>query len=79
MAKWVTYYWSILGGVQDLEVHPDRESATKDFQRRHRNYFELNTPFKAKLPCRYGFWHRGFFGETKRNYERQFGKIEEAR
>ena len=74
--KWVTYYWSIIGGVQDVVVHKDRATATRYFQRNHRLYFTINTPFKAKLPCRYGFSHRGFCGETKTAFEKKWGKLE---
>ena len=73
--KWVTYYDSIMGGVQDVVVHDDRDSATRYFKRHYKDYFELNTPFNVKLPCKYGFYHRAFYGVTKKAYEERFGKI----
>lgn len=27
MAKWVTFYYSILDGLKDIVVHPNREDA----------------------------------------------------
>ena len=72
--KWVTYYDSILGGVRDVTVHKDRETATRYFNSHYRDYFEINTPFKAKLPCQYGFYHRAFYGVSKKTFEKMFRK-----
>ena len=72
--KWVTYYDSILGGVQDVTVHKDRETATQYFKRHYKDYFEVNTPFNVRLPCKYGFYHRAFYGVSKKAFEKMFGK-----
>lgn len=73
--KWVTFYWSIMGGVCDVTVHKDRDTATRFFRAVYKSYFEINIPFDVKLPCRYGFAHRAFYGMTKTAFEKKWGKI----
>lgn len=50
MAKWVTFYYSIVGGVKDLKLHKDKASAEEYFIKNHRKYFSNNTELK-KLNC----------------------------
>jgi len=74
VSKWVTFHYSFLHGVQDLVEHENREKATRYFQRNYRNYFELAGPFKAKLPCTYGYPHRKFCGMSKAMFNKTYGK-----
>lgn len=76
MARWVTCYWSIIGGVRDVVEHKTRDEATRYFRRNYRSYFELSGPFNVKLPCTYGYPHRKFMGISKRVFEKMFGKQE---
>lgn len=55
MAKWVTFYEDMDRGVQDYVEHPNKEAATKYFEKNHEKYFQLNIPIKVKLPMFYGF------------------------
>ena len=72
--RWVTCYWSIRGGLQDVTVHKDRDTATRFFQANYQSYFEIIVPFKAKLPCTYGFPHRKFMGMSMTKFKAKFGK-----
>lgn len=59
MAEWITFYYSILDGLKDIVVHPNREDAEKYFLENYKKYFNLKTPLKNfKLPYKYGFGHR---------------------
>lgn len=72
MAKWVTFYYSILDGLKDIVVHPNREDAEK--------YFNLKTPLKNfKLPYKYGFGHRAYYVISKNKFEKQFFKLEKEK
>lgn len=49
MAKWVTFYWSIMNGTVDLVEHKDKETAREYFLNHYKKYFEyfdLNTDMK---------------------------------
>lgn len=74
--KWVTYYYSILGGITDLTVHDDKSAAAKFFKKHYRDYFIINTPMRVKLPCTYGFPHRKYCATTKSVFEKEFGSVE---
>lgn len=80
MAKWVTFYWSIMNGTVDLVEHKDKETAREYFFNHYKKYFEyfdLNTDMKknCKLPTSYGYSHRRFYAMTKREYKIFFGKF----
>lgn len=73
--RWVTGYYTILGGVSNVTVHKDKATAEKYFKANYRSYFQINTPFKVKLPCTYGFPHRKVFAMSIRAFEKEFGKV----
>lgn len=80
MAKWVTFYYSILDGLKDIVVHPNREDAEKYFLENYKKYFNLKTPLKNfKLPYKYGFGHRVYYVISKNKFEKQFFKLEKER
>ena len=66
--RWVTYYYSVLRGIEDFEIHKDKKTATRYFNKHFKDYFQVNTPFSANLPCTYGFVHRMFVGESIRSF-----------
>ena len=74
MSRWVTFYCDMLFGyVSDFKVHPDRETALKYFNRNCKNYFQLNTRFKAdKLPASYGNSLRKYYGISARAFKEGF-------
>ena len=77
MSKWVTFYYDVLrGGVLNLVVHKDKETATKYFKSNYRNYFQLSQRIKVELPMSYGYPFRKFVGMSKPKFEKEFGKIE---
>lgn len=41
MAKWVTFYYSILDGLKDIVVHPNREDAEKYFLENYKKIFQF--------------------------------------
>ena len=75
MSRWVTFYYdSIDDRVEDLKVHPDKESALKYFNQNHKKYFATNIRFKAdKLPCSYGYTFRRYYGISAQSFKKQFG------
>lgn len=79
MSKWVTFHWHFVYGVSDLIVHKDREAALKYFNSHCKNYFQVNSNFKAKnLPATYGISLRKYCGMSKYKFEKEFFKIEEV-
>lgn len=79
--RWVTFYYDVLRDkVFDLKVHSDKESALKYFNVHCKNYFQLNSQFKAnKLPATYGYSMRKFCGISARAFKKEFGcSIDEA-
>lgn len=59
--RYVTYYYSFLGGLTDVDVHPDKESAVKFYRREAPRYFSgLRLPRKTTTPNACGFVHRRF-------------------
>lgn len=71
MAKWVTFYWSIMNGNVDLVEHKDKKTAREYFLDHYKKYFALDTGMKkdCKLPTSYGYSHRRFYVMTKREYK----------
>ena len=74
MSRWVTYYHDhIRNVVCDITVHDTKETALRYFNRNCRNYFEINTDFKAKtLPASYGFPFRKYCGISAVAFKKQF-------
>lgn len=77
--KWVTYYTSFLGGLSDVTVHKDRETATRFFNRNYGRYFQLAGREKFKLPMMYGFIHRRFCGESMAKFKKRFPEWREPK
>lgn len=77
MAKWVTFYWSMIQGVQNLVEHKDQETAREYFLKHCFKYFD---GFKKppdfdrnfELPYSYGFPHRRFYGMTRYKFHKMF-------
>ena len=79
--RWVTFYYDVLrNNVSDLKVHSNKEDALKHFNLNCRNYFEINTGFKAdKLPASYGYPMRKYWGISARAFKKKFGcSVDEA-
>lgn len=79
--KWVTFYYNALtNNVSALKVHEDKETALKYFNSNMKNFFEVNTNFKAKgLPATYGYGLRKYCGISERAFKKEFGiSVDEA-
>lgn len=72
MAEWVTFYWSLMNGINDLTIHKDKETATKYFKNNYKKYFQLAQEQEVKLPMSYGYPHRRFYGKSKREFDKEF-------
>lgn len=71
--RYVTFYYSFLGGVQYLEYHQDMPTALAYFRRHYRDFFEISSPFRPnRLPASYGFPHRRFMGMSIRAYNKHW-------
>ena len=69
MAKWVTFYKDeISGKIFDYVIHPNKEEATKHFKNNYQKYFQLATKIDVKLPMRYGFPFRAYYGMTRSKF-----------
>lgn len=78
--RYVTFYYSIMGGIQDVEYHSDMPTALQYFKKHYRDYFQLNVPFRpTKLPASYGFFHRRFMGMSIRAYNKYWKSKEATR
>lgn len=81
MSRWITFYYDVLREhVFDLKAHPDRETALKYFNQHCKDYFQLNTKFKAdKLPASYGYPLRKYWGISAPAFKKKFGiSVDEA-
>lgn len=81
MAKWATFYYDVIRErVYDLKEHDNKDIALKYFNSHYKDYFQINTPFKAKtLPATYGFPFRKYVGISAQGFKKQFGiSIDEA-
>lgn len=79
--RYVTFYYDLLRDhVSDLKVHENKETALKHFNTNCKNYFQLNTQFKAdRLPASYGYPHRKYYGVSARTFKKMFDiSIDEA-
>ncbi len=80
--RYVTFYYDMLHQqAYDLEIHADKETALKFFNKNCKKYFELNTGWKAdKLPASYGYSMRRFVGMSAKAFRKEFGiTIDEAK
>ena len=72
--RWVTYYEDVMfaSKVADITIHKDKESATEFFKAHYRDYFQVNPKhIKVKLPMRYGFPFRAFYGVSLLTFKRR--------
>ena len=79
--RWATFYYDLLNDrVFDLSVHASKEDALKHFNKNCKNYFEVNTSFKAdKLPTSYGYPLRRYYGVSAKAFRKMFDcTIDEA-
>lgn len=80
--RYVTFYFDVLRQhASDLEIHADKETALKFFNKNCKKYFSVNTGWKAdKLPASYGYPMRKFFGMSASAFRKKFGiTIDEAK
>lgn len=69
--KYVTYYDSLLGGIQDVVFHDDKKSAVNYYRKYARCYFDgLTLPKKTTVPTACGFVHRMFVVMSSRSFKR---------
>ena len=79
--RWVTFYYNLLGNsVSNLKVHNNKEDALKYFNKHCKQYFQVNSQFKAdKLPATYGYPHRKYCGMSAKAFKKEFDcSIDEA-
>ena len=79
--RWVTFHYNfVTNNVSALKVHEDKETALKYFNSTMRDFFEINTNFKAnKLPATYGYVLRKYCGISARAFKKEFGiSVDEA-
>lgn len=71
--KYVTYYSSILGGIQDVVFHDNKESAVKYYRKYAHWYFQgLTLPKKTTVPTACGFAHRMFGVMSSRRFKKEY-------
>ncbi len=79
--RWVTFHYNALTNeISALKVHENKELALKYFNIYMRNFFEINTNFKAnKLPATYGYALRKYCGISARAFKKEFDiSVDEA-
>lgn len=79
--RWVTFHYNQLTDtVSALKVHENKETALKYFNSTMRDFFEINTNFKAdKLPATYGLALRKYCGISAKSFKKEFGiSVDEA-
>ena len=79
--RWVTFHYNQLTDtISALKVHENKETALKYFNSTMKDFFEINTNFKAKeLPATYGYVLRKYYGISVRTFKKEFGiSVDEA-
>ena len=79
--RWVTFHYNIMDNqIADFQIHPDKQTALKYFNKNCNRWFGTNTKCKAeKLPATYGFFHRKYYGISARAFKQMFEiSIDEA-
>ena len=73
--RYVTFYFdSLRQKASDLEIHADKETALKFFNKNCKKYFSVNTGWKAdKMPASYGYPLRRFIGMSASAFRKEFG------
>ena len=75
--RYITYYYTFLGGLADVRIHPDRKSAVKFYRREAKSYFyDLRLPSKTTTPTACGFVHRRFGVMSIRLFRKNFPEWE---
>lgn len=82
--KYVTYYYSIIGGLSDVEFHSGKDAAVKFYRKAAFGYFDnLRLPAKTTTPTACGFVHRYFgvmsLAKFKKEFPEYFTANEEGR
>lgn len=71
--KYVTYYYTFLGGLSDVEVHDNKDDAVKSYRKAAHGYFGgLRLPSKIMPPAACGFPHRRFGVMSIRRFRKMF-------
>jgi len=73
--RYVTFYFdSLKQKAYDLEIHADKETALRFFNKNCKKYFSVNTGWKAdKFPASYGYPMRRFIGMSASGFRKEFG------
>ena len=71
--RWVTYY-EFLGNISNVTVHANKADAEKFFKAHYKSYFQLNSNVQVKLPMRYGFPFRAYYGVSLLTFKRRMMK-----
>ncbi len=75
--KWVTFYYDVMQNkIYDFVEHKDKVAATKYFKKHYKDYFQLRTEIKVKLPMTYVSPFRRYVGMTLCSFKKQFGDVE---
>lgn len=76
--KYVTYYHTFMGGLADVQVHPDKKSAVDFYRREALCYFDgLRLPRRITVPTACGFPHRRFGVMSVRLFREKFPEWKE--
>ena len=71
--RYVTYYYSIIGGLSDVEFHDKKEDAVKFYRKEAHCYFnDLCLPAKTTTPTACGFFHRHFGVMSLSKFKKEF-------
>jgi hypothetical protein len=76
--KWVTFYHDVMSDkIYDFVEHKDKVSATEYFKKHYKDYFQLQTEIKVKLPMTYGLPFLGqYIGMTLCSFKKRYGDVE---
>ncbi len=77
--KWVTFYYDVMQNkIYDLVEHKDKVAATEYFKKHYKDYSQLQTEIKVKLPMVvYGFpLSRQYIGMTLCSFKKRYGDVE---
>ena len=72
--RYVTFYYSFLNGLSDVDFHNDKDSAIAFYRRNAKHYFNVRLPRKTVVPTACGFPHRQFCVASIRAFNKRFNK-----
>ena len=72
--RYVTFYYSFLGGLDDAEIHENKEAAIAFYRQNAKRYFDVRLPRKTVVPTACGFPHRQFCVASIRAFNKRFKK-----